>query len=489
MLNDMNLILISIFLLVIVLSAIYVYSKNKSSSNAQKIQAFSYDFEAVNSILAEGKRILILAPHQDDEALMCAGVISHALRNGAEVKIGVITNGDKKGRKIGLTRIKETIKAMDCLGLDQKNITFFGYGSTEMDVKTSFMYRLYHAETDDTVVSSNVGSETYSIPDSPEYHYQKFGIPGSYNRSSLREDLKLFITEYKPDHIFAASLYDIHPDHFILYQFIIEAIIATKCSDHAFSPTLHEYLIHSHDGDKYWPLRNSKNNLPNPFSKPATFDTDTLLDWEKREIFTVPIEMQTIPYSTNKKHIAISKYRSQRPSGNKNYLYSYVKRDEIFWKKDFSNLALIASVSVSSENLATDQLGCKVIDGISDGFPRFPKNEWASLGETAGAWVQLNWSRSYSINKIVLYDRPNLKDNIISATLSFSDGTWIDIETLPNNGSRYEVLFAPKTINWVKLTVNKASGENVGLSEFEVYQTPENLNLSSNSLQGEALCK
>ncbi|WP_312336602.1 DUF7402 domain-containing protein [Anaerospora hongkongensis] len=485
---DMYLI-ISIALFVIVLSVTYVYSKNKSSSGAQNIQAFSYDFEAVNSILAEGKRILILAPHQDDEALMCAGVISHALRNGVEVKIGVITNGDKKGRKIGLTRIKETIKAMDCLGLDGKNITFFGYGSTEMNVKTSFMYRLYHADTDSTVIASNVGSETYSIPDSPEYHYQKFGSPGAYNRSSLREDLKLFIAEYKPDHIFTASLYDIHPDHFILYQFIIEAIIATKRTTPAYSPILHEYIIHSHDGDDFWPLRNQKNNTPAPFSKPATFDTDTLLDWEKREIFTVPIEMQSIPYSKNKKHVVISKYRSQRPSGNKNYLYSYVKRDEIFWKKDFSNIALLASVRVSSENLATDQLGCKVIDGISEGYPRFPKNEWASLGETAGAWIQLNWSQAHNVNKIVLYDRPNLKDNIISATLSFSDGTWIDTGPLPNNGSSYEILFAPKSINWVKLTVTKATGENVGLSEFEVYQTPENSNLSSNSLQGEPLCK
>lgn len=472
MLNSSYLILIVLFVILLIYYK-YIQQKKERVYSAQRQKNLSYNFDTPNLVLAKGKKILIFAPHQDDEVLMCAGVIAHALTNGADVKIGVITNGDKKGRKTGLTRIKETIKAMECLGLNQQNITFFGYGSTVMDVKPSFMYRLYHAETDSTIVSSNVGSETYSIPEAPEYHYQKFGVHASYNRSTLRQDLELFIKEYKPDHIFAASLYDIHPDHFILYQFIVEAIIATKRSDHTFSPILHEYVVHSHDGDDYWPLRNLKNNSLTSFSKPISFDSNTLLEWEKREIFTVPIGMQNVPSSKNKKHLAISKYRSQHPSGNKNYLYSYVKRDEIFWRKDFSNIAFLANVSASSENFATDQFACKVIDGISDGYPRFPKNEWVSLGETTGAWIQLNWSQSYSINKIVLYDRPNLNDNIISATLSFSDGSLIDTGPLPKNGSSHEILFAPKAISWVKLTVNTASGENVGLSEFEVYQAPE----------------
>jgi hypothetical protein len=200
-------------------------------------------------------------------------------------------------------------------------------------------------------------------------------------------------------------------------------------------------------------------------------DTRTLLDWEKRESFRVPAAMETVPRTRNKKYRIISKYRSQRPSRNNKYLYSYVKSDEFFWKKDFSNIAFLAVVSVSSENIERDQLGIKAIDGIPDGYPRFTENEWVTMGETAGAWIELKWNPNYCINKIILYDRPDLNENIINATLTFSDGSTLPVGNLPANGSGYEVEFAPKTVNWVRLTINEAVGTNTGLSEIEVYET------------------
>ena len=42
----------------------------------------------------KGQRVLILAPHPDDEAIACAGVIQQALKAGAKVKIVYLTNGD-----------------------------------------------------------------------------------------------------------------------------------------------------------------------------------------------------------------------------------------------------------------------------------------------------------------------------------------------------------------------------------------------------------
>lgn len=72
-----------------------------------------------------GEKILILAPHQDDEALMCSGIIEAALIRGDSVKVGVITNGDRKGRRIGLTRIRETIKAMTYIGLTPPPAGYF----------------------------------------------------------------------------------------------------------------------------------------------------------------------------------------------------------------------------------------------------------------------------------------------------------------------------------------------------------------------------
>ena len=39
-------------------------------------------------------RVLILAPHPDDEAIGCAGVIQQAVSSGAQVRIAYLTNGD-----------------------------------------------------------------------------------------------------------------------------------------------------------------------------------------------------------------------------------------------------------------------------------------------------------------------------------------------------------------------------------------------------------
>jgi glycosyltransferase involved in cell wall biosynthesis/LmbE family N-acetylglucosaminyl deacetylase len=458
-------------------------------------KGLSYDFTIANNVLARGKKVLILAPHEDDEVLMCSGIITHALKNGADLKVVVATNGDSKGRKNALIRMRETVRAMKYLGLSAANIVFLGYGDCKQG-KSRFLTLLYEAATDDTLVSSQVGTHSYSIPEIPEYHYQKYGVHARYDRATFRRDLESLITEFNPDHIFVSSLYDCHPDHVGLYRFTVESIINIKRYNPKFSPIMHEYLIHPHKIDDYWPpsphsrLATVKpeilatlteiddywpNREPNssplaPFSKPDGFETRTVLSWDKREIFFVPLNMQKMPRSKNKKYLTISKYRSQRPTHNNNYLYSYVKSDEFFWSKDFANIACLANVSVSSENTATDQLGIKAIDGLIDGYPRFPGNEWATMKETAGAWIRLSWPQVHTVNKIILYGHPNPQNNITSATLDFSDGSSIQVGALPEKGNDYEISFEPKRIEWVKLTINAANGENTGLSEFEVYE-------------------
>ena len=91
------------------------------------------------------------------------------------------------------------------------------------------------------------------------------------------------------------------------------------------------------------------------------------------------------------------------------------------------------------------------------------------VGQLAGAWIQLKWSSPVSVSKVILYDRPNLTDNVKSGTLLFSDGTSLSVGQLPNDAKTgYTVTFATKTISWVKFTVGSAVGQNIGLAEFQV---------------------
>lgn len=130
------------------------------------------------------------------------------------------------------------------------------------------------------------------------------------------------------------------------------------------------------------------------------------------------------------------------------------------------NIAPESSVSVSSEYPDSNYAKAKVIDGI---MGIHGSGEWASNGETT-PWVKLTWPEERSITRIILYDRPNADDAIEGGTLTFSDGSSIDVGGLPNNGEALEIDFPEKKVSWVKFEVSAGRGFNVGLSEFMVIE-------------------
>ncbi|MEY3786202.1 MAG: hypothetical protein RLZ75_407, partial [Pseudomonadota bacterium] len=136
-----------------------------------------------------------------------------------------------------------------------------------------------------------------------------------------------------------------------------------------------------------------------------------------------------------------------------------------------TNIAPLASVTASSQNLATDQPAIAVTDGVVEGWPGNYTKEWVTVKGLDGSWVELNWTNDYRVNQVVLYDRPNLTDQITSLTLTFSDGTTITSGALENSGERVAINFTPLLTHSVKVTATTVSGTtvNVGLSEIEVY--------------------
>jgi len=112
------------------------------------------------------------------------------------------------------------------------------------------------------------------------------------------------------------------------------------------------------------------------------------------------------------------------------------------------------------------------IDGIPGGYPNDRSQEW-SAGSTIDAWLRLDWDTPQTIDRIVLYDRPNMTDQVTSGVLTFSDGSTVDVAALPNDAKTgLEVKFPAKTVTWVtfKVTGVKAGTENAGLAEIAVYR-------------------
>jgi hypothetical protein len=143
--------------------------------------------------------------------------------------------------------------------------------------------------------------------------------------------------------------------------------------------------------------------------------------------------------------------------------------------KSTSNVALKAKVIASSTYKGYSAEAA--IDGIVGGYPEDISTEWASNGEKASAFLQLNWNKAQTINRIWLFDRPNTHaDQVIAGTLIFSDGSSIKVSELPDDASAAkEITFSPKEITWLKFVVTavKPDTQNIGLAEIAVFSPEE----------------
>ena len=136
------------------------------------------------------------------------------------------------------------------------------------------------------------------------------------------------------------------------------------------------------------------------------------------------------------------------------------------------DLALFATATASSQFTSIGSTADKAIDGVIDGYPGDYTKEWAAVSGGAGSWLKLTWSSPQTVNKIVLYDRPNLSDQITGGTIQFSDGSSVPVGPLNNNGTAVTISFPAKTITSLQLNITSVSPstKNVGLAEIQVYK-------------------
>ncbi|MET3951618.1 PIG-L family deacetylase [Arthrobacter sp. UYEF36] len=138
---------------------------------------------------------------------------------------------------------------------------------------------------------------------------------------------------------------------------------------------------------------------------------------------------------------------------------------------DAANIAALASVTASSQNDAAGQTAVKAIDGVIAGYPVDSTREWATVGGRAGSYLDLAFPATVTLNRVVLYDRPNAKDQITGGTLTFSDGSTVAVPALDNAGQATSISFPDTVTTSLRLTVTTVSGttRNVGLAELQAY--------------------
>lgn len=258
-------------------------------------------------------RILIVAPHIDDEVISSAGLIQQAKEAGAKVLVVYATNGDDSALAIlgqdkkfnpndfialGEKRMVEAKKAAVVLGLSQDELIFLGYPDGGLEQ----MLNKYFPEANPyTSGSTRLNYNPY---------HGTFQSEQLYTGSNLLTDIKKIMADFSPTIIIGPHLRDKHPDHKALFSFLEKAFLENKTQT-----KLYAYLVHY----RFWP--------PEKKLKMSEFL------YPPRSLFTAE-GWYSFDLSTNQEQVklqAINQNASQlRGSALDNFLRSFVKKNEIF---------------------------------------------------------------------------------------------------------------------------------------------------------------
>ena len=300
----------SIFLFFALLGMFPVFSF--PSESAPQISAIA----PIEPITA-GDKLLILAPHPDDEAIACAGVIQQALKVGAKVKVVYLTNGDNNELAfiiyekrltfkrseflhMGQVRKQEAVEAMKLLGLKGTDLIFLGY--PDFGLFTIFS-EYWNTRTPFTSMLTHVSAVPYK--ENPS-----FG--SAYAGESVLNDIKNILITYAPNKIFVSHPADANADHRAVYLFLQTALEELKVK--SYQPKVYPYLVHS----SAWPL--PRHYHPGLELLPPKRFFDSSLQWQRYDL---------TPEQLEKKYQAILCYRSQT-SSSAFYLFSFIRKDELF---------------------------------------------------------------------------------------------------------------------------------------------------------------
>lgn len=180
-------------------------------------------------IVTPGLRVIVFAPHPDDESLAAAGLMHQVVERGGEVRVVFVTNGDgypeavrrQLGRaprssddfiEYGRNRHDEALQAVCELGVPPEDAIFLGFPDDGID---------------DLLKNHWSKLTPYT---SPYTRFSSVGYPDSFSRwvayagVNLKDEMAKIIDDFRPDWIILPDPRDYHPDHCATGIFVLDAL-------------------------------------------------------------------------------------------------------------------------------------------------------------------------------------------------------------------------------------------------------------------------
>ena len=179
--------------------------------------------------------LLVFAPHPDDEALGCSGVMLRAIAEGKRVGVVVLTNGAGFPQAASVitekpldqltssdfltlagTRQQQSVDGLELLGVGTTDLSFLGYPDSGLEpIYGSDSETPYRQEFTER-------SETFGVAVS-DYHSQVHGRPAPYVKARILGDIVEILKTRRPKEIYVTNEADTHADHRAAFWFVRDA--------------------------------------------------------------------------------------------------------------------------------------------------------------------------------------------------------------------------------------------------------------------------
>lgn len=251
-------------------------------------------------------RVLIFAPHPDDESISSGGLIRYCVENNVSVHVVVVTNGGNG--KIGGIRHSETLNATEKLGLSSNNVTFLDYPQA--------VNLLFNENWD----------PNHYYSDGSHHNSFAFDPNSSYCGESLESNIETMIQNYQPTIIIYPRLDDDNRDHWGTGSFVDYAV-----NKMGYQSKMYSYLVH--DDETLWPFPRSY------FPQSTLLPPSNLKNQTNWLIFPLNTSLEDYKYN------AVICYKSQMKKDSV-FLKSFIKSNELF--------AVDPNINVTRQNTSND---------------------------------------------------------------------------------------------------------------------------------------
>jgi len=288
----------------------------------------------------DGERLLVIAPHPDDETLGAGGLIQRVLAKHGTVHVVLMTAGDGNVGGVvletglrqpppanfvayGERRVNETRGALQALGAAPQTVELLGFPDGGL---MGLLSRHWRPAQPARSATTGASDPPYTFATDPDI---------TYDGADLRDELARVLDETRPTMIALPDWLDRHPDHSASGVFTILAIdewIGGRWPRRE-PPRVLTYLVHWPDWPPGWDA-----TAPAPADADRTLALPDTLPERPLDVATLGLT----PAEVAGKRAALAAHASQeRAMGT--FLAAFVRRTEPFTVLDATEIRSVAS--------------------------------------------------------------------------------------------------------------------------------------------------